>query len=75
MSRLPALRPREVLRALGRAGFRVHHHMGGHAYLHHPQDPALHVSVPIHPGDVKRGTLRAILRQAGLSEEEFIRLL
>jgi hypothetical protein len=29
----------------------------------------------MHSGDVKRGTLRALLREAGISDEEFLRLL
>jgi predicted RNA binding protein YcfA (HicA-like mRNA interferase family) len=32
-------------------------------------------SVPVHPGDVKSGTLRAIVKQAGLSDEQFRELL
>ena len=75
MSRLPMLRPREVIHALGKAGFFVSHQRGSHLYLHHPSDPLLHVTVPMHPGDVKRGTLRCILNQAGLTEDEFNRLL
>ena len=75
MAELPVLRPREVVRALERAGFFVHHQTGSHAVLRHGVDPALRVTVPMHSRDLKRGTLRAIVRSAGMSVEEFIALL
>ena len=71
--RLPSLKPLEVLRALERAGFYVHHQRGSHAQLRHPADSAKRVTVPIHTGfDIPRGTLRAILKQAGMTPEQFV---
>lgn len=76
MSRLPVLKPRRVLRALERAGFVVHHQRGSHAQLRHPSKPHLHVTIPRHDRfDMPRSVLRSILRQAELSEEEFLELL
>jgi predicted RNA binding protein YcfA (HicA-like mRNA interferase family) len=72
---LPVLRPREVVAALGRAGFFVHHQTGSHAVLRHGSDRVRRVTVPMHSGDLKRGTLRAIVRAAGMGAEEFVRLL
>lgn len=74
MSRLPVLKPSEVVRALKQAGFEEHHQRGSHLYLRHPESGQL-TSVPMHPGDLPKGTLRAILRQAGLSKSELIDLL
>ena len=51
--RLPALKPREVLRALQRAGFFVHHTSGSHYILKHPDKPNLRVSVAYHNKDLK----------------------
>lgn len=73
--RLPALKPREVMRALERAGFFLHHVRGSHHYLKHPAKPGVLVVVPFHAKDVKRGTLSSIIRQAGLTTEEFATLL
>jgi predicted RNA binding protein YcfA (HicA-like mRNA interferase family) len=73
--KIPALKPKEVMRALKRAGFYIHHTSGSHYYLKHPKDPAILVSVPFKVRDIKRGTLHSILRQAKLSREEFLRLL
>ncbi len=73
--RLPALKPREVLRALQRAGFFVHHTTGSHYILKHPDKPALRISVPYHSKDLKRRTLESIIKQAGLTTEEFLKFL
>jgi predicted RNA binding protein YcfA (HicA-like mRNA interferase family) len=73
--RLPTLRAREVIRALERADFVVSRTSGSHCRLIHSRDPARKVTVPIHAGDLKRGTLRAIISQAGLTVAEFIDLL
>jgi predicted RNA binding protein YcfA (HicA-like mRNA interferase family) len=70
--RLPALRPQEVVRALNRAGFTVERIKGSHYHLRHPDDPRLRVSVPVHNRDLPKGTLRAIIKQAGLTVEEFL---
>jgi predicted RNA binding protein YcfA (HicA-like mRNA interferase family) len=73
--RLPTLRPREVIRALERAGFFLHHSTGSHHYFKHPDKPTVLVTVAVHPGDLKRGTLAAIIKQAGFTVEEFLELL
>ncbi len=73
--RLPALKPREVLRALERSGFIVHHVTGSHYILKHPDRPDLRVTLPFHRTDLKRRTLESIIEQAGFSAEEFRDLL
>jgi predicted RNA binding protein YcfA (HicA-like mRNA interferase family) len=74
--RLPVVKGREVIRALRKAGFIVDHIQGSHHILIHKDDPQRQVSVPVHAGkDIKKGTLRSILDQAGLTVEEFQNLL
>lgn len=73
--RLPAVTAREVIRALERADFVVSRTSGSHCRLIHATDPARKVTVLVHSGDLKRGTLRAIVAQAGLSVAEFLALL
>lgn len=72
---LPVVRAREVVAALERAGFVRHHQTGSHLVLKHGTRPAFRVTVPMHGGDLKRGTLRSIVRQSGLSLEQFLALL
>ncbi len=70
-----SLKPREVLRALDRAGFAEVRTSGSHVILKKDGHPST-VSVPCHAGkDVKKGTLRGILRSAALTEEQFLALL
>jgi predicted RNA binding protein YcfA (HicA-like mRNA interferase family) len=73
--RLPAVKPRVVLRALTKVGFFVHHASGSHYVLKHPDRPQLRVTVPYHNKDLKRGTLASIIAQAGFTPEEFLDLL
>ncbi|PYS68798.1 MAG: toxin-antitoxin system, toxin component, HicA family protein [Acidobacteria bacterium] len=69
------MRPKRLVRALGRAGFFVHHVTGSHYILKHPAKPAFRVTVPFHNRDLKRGTLQSIVKQAGFTNEEFLSLL
>jgi predicted RNA binding protein YcfA (HicA-like mRNA interferase family) len=73
--RLPSITAREAIRALERAGFVVSRTSGSHCRLIHAGDPRRKVTVPVHTGDLRRGTLRGIIAQAGLTVPEFIALL
>ena len=75
MIKLPVVRPRQLLRALERAGFYIDHVRGSHYYLKHPAKPGMLIVVPMHNRDLKRGTLSSILSQAGLSVAELLNLL
>ncbi|MEO8050057.1 MAG: type II toxin-antitoxin system HicA family toxin [Acidobacteriota bacterium] len=73
--RLPALRSKDLLRALQRADFDVDHVTGSHYILKHPKKPGLRVTLPWHNKDLKRGTVRSIIEQAGFTSDEFAELL
>jgi len=75
-ARLPVLTGRQILQALSRAGFVVDRIVGSHHVLVYPGDARRAVTVPVHGGrDLKRGTIRSIIRQAGFTVEEFVGLL
>jgi predicted RNA binding protein YcfA (HicA-like mRNA interferase family) len=75
-AKLPAVSGRRVIRALTSAGFIVDRIVGSHHVLVYPADPTRTVTVPVHSGrDLMPGTLRAIIRQAGFTVEEFVALL
>jgi len=74
MSRLPTLTPRQVVAALLRACFEELSQTGSHLHLRHPVTKH-RTLVAIHARDLKRGTLSRIIKQAGLTEEEFRSLL
>ncbi len=73
MSLLPRLSGRECVAALEKVGFYVKRQQGSHIILRR-DDPFAQVVVPDHK-ELDRGTLRAIIRQAGLSVNEFSKLL
>jgi len=58
---------------LGRVGFLFRHQEGSHVILRR-QKPFAQLVVPDHK-ELDRGTLRAIIRQAGLTVGEFTQLL
>ena len=75
-ARLPSLKALEVIRALERAGFEIVRSAGSHHRLVHQQNPTRATTVPVHKGrDLPRPILRAIIKQAGLTVEEFLDLL
>jgi predicted RNA binding protein YcfA (HicA-like mRNA interferase family) len=73
--RLPSVQSKQAIRALERAGFIVDRIAGSHYILKHPDKPMLRVTVPFHNRDLKRGTLQSIVKQAGFTNEEFLKLL
>ena len=74
--KLPALKARQVVRALERAGFRLVRQKGSHQIFEHPERPELRVTVPDHGShDLKTGTMASILKQCGMSAEEFAKFL
>ena len=75
MSRIPFLKPSETIHKLRKAGFIFDRHAkGSHEIWYNPKTHKRTV-IPNHPGkDIPKGTLRAIIEQAGISVEEFINL-
>jgi len=74
MPKLPVLKPRKVITALRKVGFEIDHHTGGHAILYKAGHPNP-VTIPVHAKDIKLGTLQSIIDQAGLTREQFLKLL
>ena len=72
MTKLPPdVSGERAVRAFGRIGFVVDHQTGSHVILVHAQDPMKRLTVPQHRA-LKPGTLRQLIKQAGLTIEEFI---
>ena len=73
MNKLPVISGKKCVSALERAGFYLKRQSGSHQIMRR-DEPFCQVVVPNHK-ILDRGTLRAIIRQAGLSVNEFLRLL
>lgn len=74
MTRLPLLSGQEITKAFQRMDYIIDHQTGSHIILRHAQPPYRRLTVPAHK-EVAKGTLRALIRQAGLSVEQFMELL
>jgi predicted RNA binding protein YcfA (HicA-like mRNA interferase family) len=71
---LPACTGTRLVKALRAAGFDLTTVRGSHHRLRHPDGRS--TTVPVHAGkDVPKGTLRSVLRDAGLSAEDLQQLL
>ena len=73
MNRLPALTAKELIRALEKAGFQMIRQRGSHVRLRHPDGRV--VTVPVHAGQIGRGLLKKILRDARMSIEDLLKLI
>jgi predicted RNA binding protein YcfA (HicA-like mRNA interferase family) len=73
--KLPRITSGEVIRALKKAGFVEWRQKGSHLHLKRLSDNT-RVTIPVHRGrTIPPGTLRGIIRDAGLTVEEFVDLL
>jgi len=73
MPKLPIISGVAVVKALTKIGYDVDHQTGSHLILRQREEPHRRLTVPNHK-ELAKGTLRAIIRQAGLSVEEFMEL-
>jgi len=74
VSELPVVSGRETVKALGNVGFEFDRQRGSHIILRQSQPPHRRIVVPDHK-EIAKGTLRSVIRHAGLTVEEFARLL
>ena len=75
MSRLPAVNGKQLIKVLEGEGWYIKRIRGSHHILRHPTIPDA-LPVPIHGNrPIKRGTLGNILRTAGISRDDFQRLI
>lgn len=74
MSDLPRISGRELVKALKKIGYEQDRQRGSHIILRQTDSPHRRVTVPDHK-EVAKGTLRAIIREVGLTVDEFNNLL
>lgn len=74
MSVLPRISGREGVAAFRRLGYDVDRQKGSHIILRGVAQPHRRLTVPDHR-EIAKGTLRALIREAGITVEEFVQLL
>ena len=72
MGRLADFRYRQIVQRLKRLGFEFHRQAAGSHEIWLNATTHRYTTVPNHPGDMPEGTLRAILKQAGVTAEVFL---
>ena len=70
MSKLPVISGKNLCKKLGNIGYLIDHQTGSHIILRNKNSPYRRLTIPNHK-EIAKGTLRAIIRQAGLILEEF----
>ncbi|HIJ53058.1 MAG TPA: addiction module toxin, HicA family [Planctomycetes bacterium] len=74
MSKLPIVSGKQLCKVLAKIGYFIDHQTGSHIILRQKNPPHRRLTVPDHR-EIAKGTLRAIIRQAGLTVNEFEKLL
>jgi predicted RNA binding protein YcfA (HicA-like mRNA interferase family) len=74
MPRLPVVSGAQAVSAFQRLGYEMSHQTGSHVILRMSSPPHRHLSVPNHK-ELSKGLLRGLIRDAGLTVDEFVKLL
>ena len=73
MGRLSGFKYREIIKRLKRLGFEFDRQAAGSHEIWFNSETGRYTTVPNHSGDMPEGTLRAILKQAGITTDEFLK--
>ena len=74
MARVPLVSSRKAIKVFEKIGYEINHQTGSHIILRRREPPHLHLSVP-NRRELPRGTLRKLIRTAGITVDEFVKLL
>ena len=72
MGRLAGFRYRQIVQRIKALGFQFDRQAAGSHEIWFNPSTHRYTTIPNHPGDMPEGTLRAILKQAGLSPDQFL---
>jgi len=74
LPKISPLNPTKLINILQKSGFKIIRQKGSHLIM--IDDKKTRIVIPVHPGkDVKPGLIRAIIKEAGLSRDDFFKLL
>jgi predicted RNA binding protein YcfA (HicA-like mRNA interferase family) len=74
VSKLPVASCRQVVAAFQKVRYEVDHQTGSHVILRNREAPFRRLTIPHHK-EIAKGTLRSLIREAGLTVDEFVALL
>lgn len=73
MSKIPSHKPREVLKKFEKIGYIIDRQKGSHIILYN-KSTKRRIVIPMHVKDLPYGTLLSIVKQSGLTRNEFLKL-
>ncbi len=73
MSKIPSFKPRELIKKFQKTGYVIDRQRGSHVILYHKQK-GKRLTIPLHTKELPKGTLLSIIKQAGLTREEFLKI-
>lgn len=74
MGRLAGFRYREIVQRLKQLGFEFHRQAAGSHEIWFNPATRRYTTIPNHPGDTPEGTLHAVLKQAGVEVDVFLKM-
>jgi predicted RNA binding protein YcfA (HicA-like mRNA interferase family) len=74
MTKLPVVSGRDLVKALAKIGYLSDHQTSSHIILRHHAPPHRRLTIPNHK-EIAKGTLKNIIREAGLTIEELLEVL
>jgi len=74
MSRLPVVSGKDAAKAFSKIGYELDHQTGSHMILRQKALPFRRLTVPNHK-EIAKGTLRSLIRDAGLTVDQFSELI
>ena len=73
MPRLPSFKPKALIKKFEKVGYVIDRQKGSHIILYNLVERR-RLTIPLHVKDLPKGTLFSIIKQAGLTKEEFLKL-
>ena len=74
MGRLAGFKYRDVIKRLKKIGFQFKRQAAGSHEIWYNPNTGRYTTIPNHPGDIPEGTLKAILKQAGVNVDDFLNI-
>lgn len=74
MVKLPVISGSDAVKAFCKLGYAIDHQTGSHIILRHSDPQHRRLTIPNHD-ELAKGTLRSLIREAGITKEQFVQLL
>lgn len=74
MPKLPRISGKELIKVFNKIGYEIDHQTGSHIILRQNKIPYRRITIPNHP-EISKGTLLAIIKESGLTRNEFFEFL